>query len=225
MLQFYRTTVYSSLCLDPLCSVYIISSKRRKRCWLRNVRKQSSKIFASNLKQSTLWFKESTQHKWDSIVMTTPTEPFNNMQAILAECSSAGIVITQQNAAIRFARLQPLSASYIPLMQFVLSTDNMTLGILFSQVCMIDSLLSKHSNAMNANTTRPSWGMRGNTRTPPDSKFRAPCTWCGIPGHYEERCFSKDLSNLTRFPPRNGWNTPDGKPPLSLIEKHRLLQP
>jgi hypothetical protein len=158
--------------------------------------------------------------------MITPTESFNNMQAILAECSSAGIVITQQNAAIRFARLlQPLSASYIPLMQFVLSTENMTLGILLPQECMIDSLLSKHSNAMNANAARPSWGTRGNIRTPPDSKFRAPCTWCGIPGHNEERCFSKDPSNLTRFPPRNGWNTPDGKPPLTHIEKHRLPQP
>jgi hypothetical protein len=83
-----------------------------------------------HFKPSTLWFKESTQHKWDSIVLTTPTESFNNMQAILAECTAAGIVITQQNAAIRFARLlQLLSASYIPLLQFVLNTENMTLGL------------------------------------------------------------------------------------------------
>jgi hypothetical protein len=95
-----------------------------------------------HFKPCTLWFEESTQHKWHNIVMRTPTESFNNMQAILAECSSAGIVITQQNAAIRFAKLlQPLSASYIPLMQFVLSTVNMTLGILGPQVSMIDSLL------------------------------------------------------------------------------------
>jgi hypothetical protein len=47
--------------------------------------------------------------------MTTPTESFNTMQAVLAECSAAGIAITQQNAAIRFARiLQPISPSYIP---------------------------------------------------------------------------------------------------------------
>jgi hypothetical protein len=71
-------------------------------------------------KPSTMWFKEITQHKWDNIVITTPTELFNNIQTIFAECTEAGIVITQQDAAIRFASLlQPLSASYIPLMQFV----------------------------------------------------------------------------------------------------------
>jgi hypothetical protein len=84
-----------------------------------------------HFKPSTLWLKEGTQHKWDSIVMMTPTESFNNMQALLAECTAEGIVITQENAAIRFVRLlQQLRASYIPLMQFVFNTENMTLGLL-----------------------------------------------------------------------------------------------
>jgi hypothetical protein len=85
----------------------------------------------SHFKSSSVWFEESIQYKWDSIVMTTPTESFNMMQAVLAKCSSAEIAITQQNAAIRFSRLlQPLSPSYIPLMQFGLTKDNITLYLL-----------------------------------------------------------------------------------------------
>jgi hypothetical protein len=105
-------------------------------------------------KPSLPWFGEITQHKWYSIVITTPTESFNNMQVILAECTEEGIVITQQDAAIRFANLlQPLGASSTPLMQFALNAENITLSLLWPQVCMIDNLLSRHTKSPQANST------------------------------------------------------------------------
>jgi hypothetical protein len=157
-------------------------------------------------KPSLTWFREITQHKWDSIVLTTPTRSFNNMQTILAECIEARIVITQQDAAIRFASLlQLLSASYILLMQFDIDTENITLSLLWPQVCMTDNLLSRHTTAPRTNSTTAR--SRDKQLQP---RFKAPCEWCGISGHNEERCYQKNPINLHRCPPKNGWITPDG---------------
>jgi hypothetical protein len=112
------------------------------------------------------------------------------------------------------------------LMQFALTTENIALSLLWPQVCMVDSLLARHSNALNSNLTTP-WarGIQHEQLRPSSEqrrsieRFGTPCGWCGIRGHHGDRYFSKYPANLTKFPPRNEWNTHDGKPSKSLLDR------
>jgi hypothetical protein len=96
----------------------------------------------NHFRQSNEWTKQEILSIWESIGLTNPRDTYNTITRTFYEAISAGVIITQYSAAVKFARLiQPLHPAYIPILQDVMRNPDATLDSICPTVVSTGTLL------------------------------------------------------------------------------------